>query len=91
MAETTQTGTSNAKLDALAEMTPKLEALAEMTPKLEALAEMTPKLEALAEMTPKLEALAPVLEAMAPEISAEPATPAHFEDLITKLGPSLRG
>ena len=86
MAETRQTGTSNAKLEAevpkLESMMPKLEA---MMPKLEA---VVPKLEA---MMPMLEAVEPMLEAVASKMSSKPTTLAHFEDLKTNLGPSLRG
>ena len=93
MAETRQTGTSNAKLEAevpkLESMMPKLEA---MMPKLEA---MMPKLEAvvpkLEAMMPMLEAVEPMLEAVASKMSSKPTTLAHFEDLKTNLGPSLRG
>jgi len=93
MAETRQTGTSNAKLEAevpkLESMMPKLEA---MMPKLEA---MMPKLEAvvpkLEAMMPMLDAVEPMLEAVASKMSSKPTTLAHFEDLKTNLGPSLRG
>ena len=72
MAETRQTGTSNAKLEA---EVPKLES-------------MMPKLEA---MMPMLDAVEPMLEAVASKMSSKPTTLAHFEDLKTNLGPSLRG
>src|SRR6516162_5956581 len=100
MAETRQTGTSNAKLEAevpkLESMMPKLEAmmpkLEAMMPKLEA---MMPKLEAvvpkLEAMMPMLDAVEPMLEAVASKMSSKPTTLAHFEDLKTNLGPSLRG
>ena len=107
MAETRQTGTSNAKLEAevpkLESMMPKLEAmmpkLEAMMPKLEAmmpkLEEVVPKLEAvvpkLEAMMPMLDAVEPMLEAVASKMSSKPTTLAHFEDLKTNLGPSLRG